>query len=106
MGGKATALVLLGCFLRLGRFQRRGSITFALVAKASPAGKRVCGRAAEMRLVQWLPCEATEEQPWLWLCSHTSTVLPSATELTSFVAVGSASVTWRHLGCSLPLDVR
>lgn len=84
----------------------QGSVTFALVAEVSPAGKQVRGHAAETRLVQWLPCKATEAQPWLWFCYHTSTVLPSTTELKRFVAVDSASGTRRHLGCSLPSDLR
>lgn len=91
--GKGNCLRPAGVvFLRLGCFQRRASITFALVAKISPAGKQVCGHAAEKRLVQWLLCKATEEQPWLWLGYSTSPVLPSATHLKSFVAVNSASV--------------
>lgn len=33
----------------------------------------------------------------LWLCCHTSTLLLSTTELKWLVAVGSASVTGRHI---------
>lgn len=80
--------MLLGCFLRLGGFKRRLSITFALMAKVSPAGKQVRGHAAETRLAQWLPCTTTEEQLWLWLRYRTSAVLSPATELERFVAAG------------------
>lgn len=57
------------------------SLTFALVAKVSPAGNQVHGCAAGMRLLQWLLSKAAEEQPWLQLCYGTSTAPPSATEL-------------------------
>lgn len=74
--------------MRLGGFKRRLSITFALMAQVSLAGKQVRGHAAETRLAQWLPCTAMEEQPWLWLCCRTSVVLSPPTELKRFVAAG------------------
>lgn len=82
--------------MRLGHFQRRGSIASALVANVSPAGKQARGRAAEARLVRWLPCKAAEEQPWLWLCYHSGTVLPASAALPPLLAVDSASVRRRR----------
>lgn len=65
--------------MRLAWFQSKVSITFALVANISPAGKQARGHAAETGLAQQLPCKGREEQPRLWRCGCTSTALSSST---------------------------